>query len=211
MSRLGNAGVKVRLLAPFVGALLALVVMWLGFRGSSPEAARDFEECVELVQAKSSSKSELGVLMTGCNARFAGRRRMDGRYNYYDFMQDRNFDIAGPNPTPEERKQIDREYIGYLDAQRREAVSAELARRQNEQLRADMENARQPIGPPTVLTPTNSQGAAKRLADRSKTSRCEDESLSCSWERFSTVVKNAFASSPKKRSPEAPLLPDQPR
>jgi hypothetical protein len=136
---------------------------------------------------------------------------MDGRYNYYDFMQDRNFDIAGPNPTPEERKQIDREYIGYLDAQRREAVSAELARRQNEQLRADMENARQPIGPPTVLTPTNSQGAAKRLADRSKTSRCEDESLSCSWERFSTVVKNAFASSPKKRSPEAPLLPDQPR
>jgi len=51
--------------------------------------------------------------MTECNVRFAGRRKADGGYTYYDFMQDRIFDIAGPNPTAEERKQIDREYINY--------------------------------------------------------------------------------------------------
>src|SRR5260370_36735758 len=67
-----------------------------------------------------------------------------------------------------------------LDTQRREAVSAELAKRQNEQLRADMESARQPVGPPIVLTPTNSPPtAAKRPVDRSKSTRCEEGSLSC--------------------------------
>ena len=85
-----------------------------------------------------------GALTTECSARFAGRRKAGGGYTYYDFMQDRNFDIAGPNPTAEERKKIDRAYMGFLDAQRREAVSAELAKRQNEQLRADLESARHP-------------------------------------------------------------------
>ena len=130
-----------------------------------------------------------------CGAAEAG-----GGYTYYDFMQDRNFDLVGPNPTAEERKQIDRAYMGYLDAQRREAVSAELAARQNEQLRADMERARQAVGPPMVLTPTNSPfAAAKRLADRSKATRCGDDSLSCSWAKLSTIVKNAFASSTKAK------------
>jgi hypothetical protein len=198
MIRLGSMGAIMRLLAPVVAALLALVVVWLGFRGSPPQVARDFEECVELVQATPPANDELGALMTGCNARFAGRRKADGGYSYYDFMQDRSFDIAGPNPTAEERKQIDRAYLGYLDAQRREAVSAELATRQNELLRADMERARQPVGPPMVLTPTAS-AAAKRLVDRSKTTRCLDDSLSCSWEKLSTVVKNAFASSAKTK------------
>ena len=192
MYRLPNGGVKKRLVAPVAWALLALVVLWLGFRGSPPQLARDFEECVEPVQADPPSNDERGALMTDCNARFAGRRKAGGGYTYYDFMQDRNFDIAGPNPTAEERKQIDREYMGFLDAQRREAVSAELARRQNEQLRADMENARQPLGPPIVLTP------AKRPVDRSK-AHCGDDSLSCRWAKFSTVVKNAFASSSKTK------------
>lgn len=200
MIRLGSAGAIMRVLAPVVGALLVLVVVWLGFRGSSPQVARDFEECVELVQATHPSNDELGALMTGCNVRFAGRRKADGGYTYYDFMQDRSFDIAGPNPTAEERKQIDRAYLGYLDAQRREAVSAELATRQNELLRADMERTRQPVGPPMVLTPTNSPSAAeKRLVDRSKTTRCADDSLSCGWEKLSTAVKNAFASSAKTK------------
>ena len=108
-------------------------------------------------------------------------------------MQNRNFDIAGPNPTAEERKQIDREYMNFLDAQRREDISAELARRQNEQLQANMESAHQPVGPPMMLLPR------KRPIERSKQGRCEDASLSCSWARFSAVVKNAFASSPRKK------------
>ena len=201
MYRLSDEGVRKRLLASITLALLGLVFFWLGFRSSPPQLARDFEECVEQVQDKSPSNDQRGALMTDCNARFAGRRKAGGGYTYYDFMQDRKFDIAGPNPTAEERKQIDREYMGFLDAQRREAVSAEFAKRQNEQLRADMERARQPAGPPMVLTPPRepSPSAAKRPVDRSKPTRCEDGSLSCSWAKFSAVVKNAFASSSRTK------------
>jgi hypothetical protein len=77
--------------------------------------AAQVSECVEQVQAKAPSNDERGALMTGCNARFAGRGKASGGYTYYDFMQDRKFDIAGPNPTAEERKQIDRAYMGFLD------------------------------------------------------------------------------------------------
>jgi hypothetical protein len=199
MYRLPNGGVKKRLVATVPLALLALVVLWLGFRGSRPQLALDFEECVEQVQAKPPSNDERGALMTDCNARFAGRRKAGGGYTYYDFMQDRHFDIAGPNPTAEERKRIDHEYMGFLDVQRREAVSAELAKRQNEQLQAALESARQPVGPPVVLTPKTSSSAPKRPVDRSKSAHCEGGSLTCSWAKFSAVLKNAFASSSKTK------------
>jgi hypothetical protein len=57
--------------------------------------------------------------MMDCSARFAGRRKLGGGYTYFDFMQDRSFDIAHPNPTAEERSRIDREYVHFLDMQRR--------------------------------------------------------------------------------------------
>jgi hypothetical protein len=193
MYRFLSGGTKTLMVAFVALALLALSVWWLGFRGSPAQSARDFEECVEQDQAKGPSNDERGALKTGCNARFAGRRKAGGGYTYYDFMQNRNFDIAGPNPTAEERKQIDREYMGFLDAQRREAMSAELARKQNEQLQAEIESARQPVGPPTILLPR------KRPVDRSKSAHCEDHSLTCSWAKFSAVVKNAFASSSKAK------------
>jgi hypothetical protein len=200
MYRFPSGGAKKRLVTSIALALLALVVWWLGFRGSPSQLARDFEECVEQVQANPPSNDERGALMTDCNARFAGRRKAGGGYTYYDFMQDRNFDTAGPNPTAEERKRIDHEYMAFLDAQRREAISAELAKRQNEQLQADLESARPPVGPPMVLTPTNPpSSAAKRPVDRSKSTCCEDGSLTCSWAKFSAVVKNAFASSSKTK------------
>ena len=200
MYRFPNGGAKKHLALAVALAFVALVVLWLGIRGSPPKSARDFEQCVEQVQATFPSNDERGALLTDCNARFAGRRKAGGGYTYYDFMQDRKFDIAGPNPTAEERKEIDREYMGFLDAQRREAVSAELAKRQNEQLRADLESARQPAGPPMVLTPLASPPtAAKRPVDRSKSTRCEDGSLSCSWQKFSAALRNAFASSSKTK------------
>ena len=131
--------------------------------------------------------------MTGCNARFAGRRKPGGGYSYYDFMQGRSFDIAGPNPTAEERKQIDHEYIQFLDAQGRETVSAELAKRHNEQLQADLERERQSVGPPLVLTPKNpSTPAARKPAERSKPARCEDNSLACGWSKLSAGGKGCI-------------------
>src|SRR5580704_6215171 len=122
-----SKGTNTRTVAFIALVSLALVVaVWLSFRGSALESARDFEECVEALQAGRPSNDERGSSMTNCNARFAGRRKPGGGYSYYDFMQGRSFDIAGPNPTAEERKQIDRAYIEFLDAQRRETVSAEL-------------------------------------------------------------------------------------
>ena len=191
---------KKRLVISIALASLTLVVLWLGFPGSQSQLARDFEECVEQVQAKPLSIDERGALMTNCNARFAGRRKAGGGYTYYDFMQNRNFDIASPNPTAEERKQIDREYMVFLDAQRREAISADLAKRQNEQLRADLEGLRQPVGPPMASTARNQPTSAqKKPPDKSKSARCNDGSLTCSWAKFSAVVKNAFASSSRTK------------
>jgi hypothetical protein len=197
-----------RYLIAFAAVLaVILAVAALSLRGSSPESARDFEECVEALRANSSadrsnqsSGEERGAAMAGCSARFAGRRKPGGGYTYYDFMQGRNFDIAGPNPTAEERKQIDREYIAFLDAQRQEVVSAELAKKQDERLRSDLEAARQPVGPPLALTPKNpAVPATKRQVDRSKSTRCDDDSLACGWSKLSAAVSSAFASSSRTK------------
>jgi len=203
MVGLSVGGAKRYLIA--FAALIAITLAAVAFfpRGSSLEAARDYEECVEAIMANQSSPAsgdEHTAAMTGCNARFAGRRKPGGGYSYYDFMQGRSFDITDPNPTAEERKQIDREYIAFLDAQRREAVSAEIAKKQDEQLRADLDSARQPAGPPLVLTPKNpSAPAVKRPADRPKSARCEDNSLACGWLKLSAVVRDAFASSSRTK------------
>jgi hypothetical protein len=205
MIGLSSGGVKRHLVAFMALMVFALVVAVFFLRGPALESARDFEECVEALGAVSANQSSppLNDARSGamnCNARFAGRRKPGGGYTYYDFMQGRNFDIAGPNPTAEERNWIDREYIGFLDTQRRENVSAELAKSQDEQLRADLERARQPVGPPLILTRRNTSSvASKQPADPPKSTHCEDNSLACGWTKLSAVVKNAFASSSRTK------------
>jgi hypothetical protein len=199
MYRLRNGGAQQYVLTAAVLVLLALVVLWLGIPRSMPGTPKDYEECVEQMQATPPSNNKEGVATMNCSARFAARRKPGGGYAYYDFMQDRKFDIAGPNPTAEERKQIDREYMNFLDAQRRDAVSAELAARQDEQSRADVESARPPVGPPIMLTPLNPPSkTTKHSVDRAKSIPCHEASFSCSWARLSTAVQNAFASSTTK-------------
>src|ERR1700682_6816905 len=91
----------------------------------STRAPVDFEECADLAEkaaTREARTSELG----GCNAKFAGRRKPGGGYTYFDFMQNRSFDIVGPNPTPQEQKQIDEQYTAYLDRQRRSKVAPAL-------------------------------------------------------------------------------------
>jgi hypothetical protein len=203
MVRLSVGGAKRYLIALAAVIVITVAAVAFALRGPSLEAARDYEECVEAITANQSSPAsgdEHNAAMVGCNARFAGRRKPGGGYSYYDFMQGRSFDIAGPNPTAEERKQIDREYIAFLDAQRRETASAELAKKQDEQLRADLEIAHPPPGPPLVLTPKNpTSPAVKRHADQSKSTPCEDNSLACGWLKLSAVVKDAFASSSRTK------------
>jgi hypothetical protein len=192
-------GAKTRLATSIVLVLLALVVLGLGFRGPSPQLARDFEDCVQQVEAKAPSNDERVRLMTDCSMRFAGRRKAGGGYTYYDFMQNLSFDIAGPNPTAAERRQIDRRYMVFL-AQRRETIAAELVRRQNEQLWAELESARQSAGLPLALASRNPPFLAEKWpADRSKSTRCEGRLLTCSWRKLSAVLKKAFASSYKTK------------
>jgi hypothetical protein len=183
-------------------ALVAAAIVLTQYGGSSVESARDYEDCVERVQAQGLAGDEAGNLLGGCGARFAGRRKADGGYSYYDFMQDRKFDIAGPNPSPEERKAIDREYIGYLEAQRREAISAALAKQQNEKLRVDIETARQPAGPPLALVPANVPlPIPRRVAEQRERARhCAEDALFCTLSKLSSAVKDAFASSSKTKS-----------
>src|ERR1700753_1062177 len=93
----------------------------------------DFEECADVAE-KNASKEARAAALSECNAKFAGRRKPGGGYTYFDFMQNRNFDIAGPNPTPEEQKQIDEQYTAYLDSQRRSSIAAAFAAKQQQQL-----------------------------------------------------------------------------
>ena len=177
-----------------LGALV-LVAAWQGLRWSEPVVAEDFEECADLAQ-NTAEGAQRAALLTDCGTRFAGRRKPGGGYTYYDFLQNRSFDIAGPNPTDEERKRIDWEYVNFLASDRRDAVAAELAKRRVEGLLADFENVRRPVGPPTILTPKNPPPPKPSV--KKPTPLCPVEgSLSCSWAKLRSAVKNAFASASK--------------
>jgi hypothetical protein len=93
---------------------------------------------------------EATSLVAQCDKQFVGRRKMDGGYTYYDFLQDRHFDIAGPNPTSNELKHFDEEYTLYLDTQRRYAVTAAIAEKQRDDRLTD---SIPPPGPPMVIAP----------------------------------------------------------
>ncbi|WP_442238497.1 hypothetical protein [Rhodopseudomonas pseudopalustris] len=91
----------------------------------------DYEDCAARAE-KTTEAKQREALIAGCEAKFAGRRKPGGGYTYYDFMQDKHFDIAGPNPTAEEQREIDRHYTEFLDQHRRSLIAAAFARRQRE-------------------------------------------------------------------------------
>src|SRR5713226_6749725 len=93
----------------------------------------DFEECADAAE-KAATREDKTAALAECNAKFAGRRKPGGGYTYYDFMQDRTFDIAGPNPTPEEQKKIDEQYTVYLERERRNTIAAALVAKQQQEL-----------------------------------------------------------------------------
>jgi len=187
---------KCLLAAAIMATALSIISGWLWFQLSAPSIARDFEECAE--QAEAASVGQRSGLLTDCGTRFAGRRKPGGGYSYYDFMQDRSFDIAGPNPTANERKQIDQEYMKYLDFVRRDVRSAELAQQQNNISIADAGSTGtridRPIGPPIVLTPKKVPSAKSAASRSNANAPCSEGSLACSWEKLTSAVRNAFAS-----------------
>jgi hypothetical protein len=195
MFRLGKSAGWALALASL--ALLALASVWIGYRSSGPRVAKDYEECAEEARANTSSNTEYSKLITHCGARFAGRRKAVGGYSYFDFMQNRTFDIAGPNPTESERKQIDHSYLEFLGATRREMILSDLAKAQANQQEAGADRTRQSAGAPFALIPKIPIPAKRPVVERSKP--CEDGSLSCGWAKLSAAVRNAFASSGTNR------------
>ncbi|WP_275172773.1 hypothetical protein [Bradyrhizobium sp. CSS354] len=195
----------------------ALVVAAAGFFLLAPSHAQaqwwkrapvDFEACADAAE-KATTKSEKTAALADCNAKFAGRRKAGGGYSYYDFLQDRTFDIAGPNPTPEEQKKIDEAYTAYLANQRRSNEAAQAtARQQREQqeqqvqqlqrvaLRTEVERVPVPVERPKVQ-----QAAIGDARPRPKGAPCTKGSFSCEWPRLSdglNDIKKLFSQTPSK-------------
>jgi hypothetical protein len=156
----------------------------------------DFESCADVAE-KATTKEEKTTKLAECNAKYAGRRKPGGGYTYYDFMQDRTFDIAGPNPTPEEQKKIDEQYTAYLERERRNHIAAAAAAKQQQQsepppaqevhqvsLRTEQpapllgENEKVPV---PVASPV-------KQAARIRAAQCAKNQFSCEWPRLSEKV-----------------------
>jgi hypothetical protein len=166
-----------------------------------PHAPTDFEECADTAE-KASTKETKAQALAECNAKFAGRRKPGGGYTYYDFMQNRSFDIAGPNPTPEEQRKIDQQYTEFLDQERRNSIAAAFAVKQQQQevqpviYHSETEKVPLPVEAPNKQP----QGASTDIRARSR--YCPKHSFSCEWPRLSEGIqglkKMLFGSSGNK-------------
>lgn len=196
------------------GALLSVAAMG-GLLVLAPAAAHaqwwrsapaDFEDCAAAAE-KAASKEEKASRLSECNAKFAGRRKPGGGYAYFDFMQNRSFDIAGPNPTPEEQKKIDEEYIAYLETERRNSAAAALAAKHQEQqqqlqrvsLKSD-EKVPVPVASPARQPARHANEAPPRTRSLSMSS-CPKGTFSCDWPRISegiNDIKKLFGATPNR-------------
>ncbi len=180
------------LLAAIAGCFVlqssAAHAQWWGSRTPA-----DFEECADSAE-KITAKEARSAALSECNAKFAGRRKPGGGYSYFDFMQNRNFDIAGPNPTPEEQKQIDEQYTAYLDNQRRSSIAAAFATKQQQLKQASLknENEKAPLATGSVGKPQTAAPAAAAAGDikRLRAANCAQHSFSCDWPRLSEGIKD---------------------
>jgi hypothetical protein len=173
-------------------------------------APADFEECAQAAE-KSATKEEKSAALAQCSSKFAGRRKPGGGYAYYDFMQDRSFDIAGPNPTAEEQKHIDEQYTVYLEKQRRNNIAAAFAKEQQsklEQASLKTETTAKvpvPVARPKVLQQQQADQASAGGSRLRGNPNCPRHTFSCEWPKLSETVndlKKLFTSpsSSKKKS-----------
>ncbi len=116
-------------------------------------------------------------------------------------MQDRSFDIAGPNPTPDEQKKIDQEYTGYLETQRRSSIVAAFNAKQLERQEKQREQPpriqqaslhSEPVRsepakiPVPVARPSKPRVAAVPVPEaRPRARSCVKGTFSCDWPRLS--------------------------
>jgi hypothetical protein len=148
----------------------------------------DFETCADAAE-KIAAKEARTAALSDCHSKFAGRRKPAGGYTYFDFMQNRHFDIAGPNPTPEEQKHIDEQYTAYLDNQRRSTIAAAFAAKQ-QQVQLQQASLRSEKVPVPLEAPNKAQAAAGDLRARTRATNCAKHSFSCEWPRLSEGIKD---------------------
>jgi hypothetical protein len=175
-------------------------------RAQQPAVAgsRDYEDCADRLRTSDSAKEAVPATIAECDSRFPGRRKAGGGYTYYDFMQNRHFDIAGPIPTTKELKQIDNEFISYLAARNATAVPSDNRRSLPE---ANQTTRAKPIA---AAKPDRRQRIAARAAapvrKEARRSRqrqdCRDTPLACGWTNFTTRIKtfknDLFGATPKE-------------
>jgi len=191
------------LASPSLALLLAAIAAAVALQPSRAHAQwwsrgpADFEECADIAE-KAATRQAKAAALGECNAKFAGRRKVGGGYTYFDFMQNRNFDIAGPNPTPHEQKLIDEQYTAWLDEQRRSSIAAAIAARQLQQTSLKIETERAPQTTASIGKPRAMRSDVKR----SKTTECPQQSFSCEWARLSDGINDLkkwlFGPSPGK-------------
>lgn len=171
---------------------------------SPDHSPRDYEDCAEIAKRAGVSGSATGSLLYDCNTKFAGRRKASGGYKYNDFMQSRDFDIAGPNPTPEELKQMDQSYMGYLDRLRMDSNASASAQMQQGDLGNTKRLNPSRAGLPSTSTPANPPRRPNGRSSADQRTSCEDNTLSCKWSNFLAGVKALLAPSPRtEQSPKS--------
>jgi hypothetical protein len=163
-----------------------------------PRAPADYEECAESAE-KAASKEAKTAQLAECGVKFAARRRAGGGYSYFDFMQNRHFDIAGPNPTPAEQRHIDEQYAAHLARERQSAIAAAFTQKQQQLQRAAPEADKQSAVPLPASKPR--AATVGSASSRPRTASCPSDSFSCNWPRLADGLKDfrkLFNSSPDK-------------
>jgi hypothetical protein len=175
---------------------------WWGAR-----APADYEECAESAE-KAASKEAKTTQLAECGVKFAARRKPGGGYRYFDFMQNRHFDIAGPNPTPEEQRHIDEQYAEYLSRERKSAITAAFTQKQQQLQQAAPESEKKAAVPIPVSKPRSATaGTVGNAISRPRTASCSSDSFSCNWPRLAEGIKDfkkLFGASPDKAKRSRP-------
>jgi hypothetical protein len=176
--------------AMLIAAIAAVVVLQPSRAHAQwwSRAPADFEECADKAE-KAATRELRTSALSECNAKFAGRRKPGGGYSYFDFMQNKSFDIAGPNPTPEEQKHIDEQYTAFLDRERQSRIAAAFTARQQLLQQASLTNEKVPV-PVEAPNKPAAAAAASDLRARAKAANCARHSFSCEWPRLSEGIKD---------------------
>ena len=184
-----TASRKSVLLIAAVAGCIALPPSRANAQWWSTRAPADFEECADLAEKATTRETRTSEL-AACNAKFAGRRKPGGGYTYYDFMQNRSFDIAGPNPTTEEQKHIDEQYTAFLDKQRRSFIAAAFNEKQQQ---ASLPNEQSSLQNEKTSVPLPMEAPNKKAAElkaRAKANCAKHSTFSCEWPVLSEKIKH---------------------